>query len=83
MQQLGSHGDGLPFGFPIDAEGWRKCVLYTHTHTPLYVHFQFQVRGAFGVGEHPLPTVATSLISLGQFRAVQAAEKTRRQTEGH
>lgn len=72
----------FPLGFLLMLKVGEN-VFCTHTHTPLYVHFQFQVRGAFGVGEHPLPTVATSLISLGQFRAVQAAEKTRRQTEGH
>lgn len=36
-----------------------------------------------GVGEHPLPAVAASLISLGQLCVVQAVEKTRRQTDGH
>lgn len=80
MQQLGSHGDGLPFGFPLDADGWGKmCSMHTH----VYVHFQFQVRRALGVREHPLSAAAASLISLGQLCAVQAAEKTRRQTEGH
>lgn len=73
----------FPLGFLLMLKVGENVFCTPHTHTPLYVHFQFQVRGAFGVGEHPLPTVATSLISLGQFRAVQAAEKTRRQTEGH
>lgn len=50
--------------------------------TRVYVHFQFQVRGALRVGEHPRPVVLVFLISLDQLCAVQAAEKTRRQTEG-
>lgn len=80
MQQLGSHGDGLPLGFPLDVEGWGKCVLCAHTRLcPLPI----PVRGALGVGEHPLPAMVVPLISLGQLCVVQAAEKARRQTEGH
>lgn len=80
MQLLGCHGDGLPFGFPLDAGDWGKCVLCILCPLPLPGDGG---GGNLGVGERPLPAVAASLISLGQLSAVGAAEKTGGQTEGH